>query len=144
MWQTLTFILGIVAVLSTAIGIFFANTRNKFTETERSNYEKAVESFKTLVEAKDQQIRQQKEDMREMRDIHTKETKELRSMHTESMQQIGKLQGQVDTYSKLPLSDIAAEMRVITEIQLLIAKSLKVEGIEDIIPSKKLKVVKTR
>ena len=144
MWQILTIVLSVVAIVSTALGVFFANTRNKFTETERTNYEKAVGSYKTLVEAKDEQIKQQKEDMREMRELHTRETKELRIMHTDSMQQIGKLQGQVDTYSKLPLGDIAAEMRVITEIQLLIAKTLKVKGLEDIVPDSKLKVVKKR
>lgn len=115
-------VLGVSTTIAVVTGIFVANMRNKFATTERSNYEKALASYKNLLDAKGDEIRQ-------LRD----ETKELRNMHSDSMREIGKLQGQVDAYSKLPLQEISQNQKVITQIQILIAKHMGVDGLDTIL-----------
>jgi len=121
-WQILLTILGSITGVAIIVGVFVAGSRNNYRNAERNNYVKAVDSYKILLDAKGEEIRQLKQ-----------ETKELRNLHSESMREIGKMQGQVDAYSKLPLKELSQNQHTITKVQLLIAKHMGVEGIDAIL-----------
>lgn len=115
-------ILGGVTVVSAMIGVFIANSKNKFFETQKINYESTIQSYQDVIDG-----------LKTKNDFYEKEIKELRIMHTDNVQQIGELKGELKSYRELPLKEIAENQKVITTVQLLIAEHLKVDGVDDLI-----------
>lgn len=64
---------------------------------------------------------------RELIDTLTNQVKELRTLHIDNEKAISKLQGQVDVYKELPLSELATSMKSMAETQERILKHLKKE-----------------
>ncbi len=121
-FQEISVILGSITIISATIGVFIANSKNKFFETQKVNYESTIQSYQDVIDS-----------LKTKNDFYEKEIKELRVMHTENVQQIGELKGELKSYRELPLKEIAENQKVITTVQLLIAEHLKVDGVDDLI-----------
>lgn len=118
-WQIIVSICAFLITVAAFAGVFVANYKNSYNGQERRNNQDAVSSYKTLLEAKGEEIKQLRDDI-----------KDLNTKYTESQRQNGNLQGQIDAYAKLPLQEISNNQRVITQAILLIAKHDGIEGID--------------
>ena len=114
--------LSIIVGVSGAVALYVANYKNKYKEAEQQNYKNAVDSYKVTNDALSKQLSHQ-----------GGEIKELRVMHNESTRRIGELKGELKTYKELPLRELSTNQKIITEVLMLMAKHLKVEGINEVI-----------
>lgn len=121
-WSTVSLTLGVVFGISGAVGIFIANGKNKFAETQAGNYERTVKSYQVVIDGLEQKNR-----------FLEGEIKELRVLHTANVKELGELKGELKMYSKLPLREIADNQRIITQVQLAIATHLGIDGFEEIL-----------
>lgn len=121
-WYTIVALAVTTSIAASAIvGIFIANSRNKFKTTTDANYLKTIESYKEVVVGQNAKIASQ-----------TDEIKQLRSDHSESMKQIGQLQGELKSYKELPLTELSNNLKVVTQLTTLIAAHLKIDGLDKI------------
>lgn len=120
-YAILALALSTVASVGVVIGIFFANVRNKYSSTTDENYLKTIESYKEVVAGQNAKLETQND-----------EIKQLRLDHSESMKEIGKLQGELKSYKELPLKDISDNMKIVTQLTTLIAAHLKIDGLDKI------------
>lgn len=115
-WQIITIVVGVLLSLSGVFGIFYANARNKLAKTTTENYEKTILSYKDIVESQALKITTLAEEM-----------KELRVMHTENVQNIGQLQGELNTWKQLPIRELAEHMSYVSEVQYIMAKHMGID-----------------
>lgn len=110
-----------VGAIGAIVGIFFANSKNKYSSTTQDNYEKTIESYKEVVSGQNAKISSQ-----------TDEIRQLRLDHSTSMKEIGKLQGELKSYKELPLKELSDNLKVVTQLTTLIAAHLKIDGLDKI------------
>lgn len=113
--------LSTVTAISVVVGVFFANSRNKYTAITNTNYETTIKSYEDVVKGQNSKISLQADEIRE-----------LRQAHNQSMQEIGKLQGELKSYRELPLQQLSENLKVVTQLTTLIAAHLKIDGLDQI------------
>lgn len=110
-----------ITAVAVVFGVFFANFRNKYSSTTDDNYLKTIESYKEVVNGQNLKIQGQSD-----------EIKQLRTDHSESMKEIGKLQGELKSYKELPLQQLSENLIIVTKLCTLIAAHLKIDGLDQI------------
>lgn len=121
-WQAILSITGGISTFAIVGAVFWANSKNKYTEQERKNNKDALDSYVAVSTAQAKQIDQ----------LHN-EVKELRLLHNESVKENAKLQGQIDAYTRLPLQQISNNQHIITQVQVLMAKHMGIEGVDSLL-----------
>lgn len=120
-YSILALALSSITTLALLAGVFYANSRNKYTSTTTANYEATIKSYEDVVKVQDSKIA-----------LQSDEIKELRHAHNESMREIGKLQGELKSYKELPLQSLSENLKVVTQLTTLIAAHLKIDGLDQI------------
>jgi predicted transcriptional regulator len=117
-----------VSAIAVCIGVFWANFKNKYGETNKGNYEATIKSYEDVVKSQNVKI-----------SIQAEEIKQLRIDHSTSMKEIGKLQGELKSYKELPLQQLSDNMMIVTQLTTLIAAHLKIDGLDQIDVTKPIK-----
>lgn len=121
-WQVVLSVSAGVTALAVVGGVFWANTRNSYNDQERRNNAEAIKSYQTVREAQATEIQRLRDDI-----------KDLHRLHNEAVEKNGKLQGKIDAYATLPLQELSNNQRIITQVQLLIAKHMGIDGVDMLI-----------
>jgi hypothetical protein len=110
-----------IITVASLFGVFWAGFRNKYSTATDNNYLKTIESYKEVVTGQNAKISSQSD-----------EIKQLRLDHSESMKEIGKLQGELKSYKELPLKELSENLKIVTQLSTLIAAHLKIDGLDKI------------
>lgn len=120
-YAILALMLSSIAAIGVVVGVFYANSRNRYTSTTTANYETTIKSYEDVVKGQNTKI-----------SLQADEIKELRHNHSQSMQEIGKLQGELKSYKELPLQQLSENLKIVTQLTTLIAAHLKIDGLDQI------------
>lgn len=120
-YSILALALSCITTLALLVGVFYANSRNKYASTTTTNYETTIKSYEDVVKGQNTKIA-----------LQSDEIKELRQAHNESMREIGKLQGELKSYKELPLQSLSENLKTVTQLTVLIAAHLKIDGLDQI------------
>jgi predicted transcriptional regulator len=127
-YAILALVISTTTAVGLCLGVFWANIKNKYTDTNTGNYEATIKSYEDVVKSQNVKI-----------SIQAEEIKQLRIDHSTSMKEIGKLQGELKSYKELPLQQLSDNMMIVTQLTTLIAAHLKIDGLDQIDVTKPIK-----
>lgn len=117
-WEIVSLVLGVVLGVSGIAGVFYANSKNVQLKTQDENNRRTIETYKELVAVQDEKM-----------NSLSAEIRDLRESHTENVKLIGQLQGELKSWKELPIKELAANIKYVTELQYLMAQHM---GMKDL------------